>query len=608
MTDAATLIPSLWGPALQQPSPTNTWPLGGPSYAWSNLYLGSGGAPVLDPVSGNIGYYKQTTAEIAAGVTPGNYAYAPSHIGDDVRRYGNIDLTGATDCRAILNTANSVGVSLYFPPGTYRVSSNLTLSVACFFDQGAILKPDATAVIAINAPVWAGPWQIFNLANQPAFGVGTTSALVTGLIRPVNAAGRMHVEWTGAVGDGVTDDTLPLQYACMIAQTANCIGIQLQAKTYKITAQIGLNGTTVTNALYWQSGTSPSLYGVNYESTKITCAGIGATSAIITRGGSGTNCGAVIEDLTIQGDTNTLGLIEFSGRCGMRVRRINFNTANVGLYYHNADTGAFTEYCVAENCLWNNCTNALNYNIAGGAGASFNGSGVTGAQINTPSTGSPVVCYINSGALPYNAPFSAQVWANISGAIVFSNQNASLPVNFYGSLTTEEGTRTLTLADPGGFHVAYCGTLNCNGEGVRPGLFELVRGHMITSASGFTVVGGTRSVNQALTTGANTESAPPIFASGGRLIHVAIEATGYDYRALLYVTNAGTGGGAIVSSLAGNLFVNTAGYGAPTFSGTSTGALIITNAGYPASGVVAYLESQQLCQGFPPSATFMFQM
>ena len=39
--------------------------------------------------------YAQTAAESAAGVTPVNYAYSPDHVGADVRRYGNVDLTGA---------------------------------------------------------------------------------------------------------------------------------------------------------------------------------------------------------------------------------------------------------------------------------------------------------------------------------------------------------------------------------------------------------------------------------------------------------------------------------------------------------------------------------
>src|SRR6185312_129116 len=66
------------------PTVTNTYTLGDAQFSWANVYVGINDAPVLDTVSGNIGYYARTAAEIAAGVTPSNYAYAPL----DLRRYG----------------------------------------------------------------------------------------------------------------------------------------------------------------------------------------------------------------------------------------------------------------------------------------------------------------------------------------------------------------------------------------------------------------------------------------------------------------------------------------------------------------------------------------
>ena len=59
------------------PTPTNTWTLGNVSFSWANAYFGPANVPVFDTSSGNIGYYKITAAEIAASVTPTNYAYAP---------------------------------------------------------------------------------------------------------------------------------------------------------------------------------------------------------------------------------------------------------------------------------------------------------------------------------------------------------------------------------------------------------------------------------------------------------------------------------------------------------------------------------------------------
>jgi hypothetical protein len=132
--------------------------------------------------------YPQTAAEAAATVTPSNFSYAPSHTGEDVRRFGAVG-DGVTDNRAVLNTANSIGVALYIPPGTYLVNSALTLSVPLFFDSGAILKPAAGITITINGAVVAGLWKIF---DQSAGGT------IAGRVR----AAAIYPEWFGALGNG----------------------------------------------------------------------------------------------------------------------------------------------------------------------------------------------------------------------------------------------------------------------------------------------------------------------------------------------------------------------------------------------------------------------
>ena len=104
------------------PNPTNTYTLGSPTNSWAQLYLGPSEAPVFDLASGNVGYYAKTAAEIAAGVTPVNYAYAPG----DVRRYGadpttTIDSTAAL--QAAINQQFHGGPSVYLPNGAYKVGS-----------------------------------------------------------------------------------------------------------------------------------------------------------------------------------------------------------------------------------------------------------------------------------------------------------------------------------------------------------------------------------------------------------------------------------------------------------------------------------------------------
>lgn len=78
------------------PTTTNTFTLGSPSFTWANAYFGPNAAPVFDPISGNIGYYARTIAEIAASITPTNFSYAPLNPW----RYGADGTGGAADTTA----------------------------------------------------------------------------------------------------------------------------------------------------------------------------------------------------------------------------------------------------------------------------------------------------------------------------------------------------------------------------------------------------------------------------------------------------------------------------------------------------------------------------
>jgi hypothetical protein len=103
---------------------------------------------------------------------------------------------GSTNNASALTAANSnstvyvIGV----PPGTYRVSTNVTISAGkCLnFANGAKLSIDSGVTVTIAGTVQAGLWQIFS---------GSGSVSLTGRIREV------PVDWFGAAGDGSTDDS-----------------------------------------------------------------------------------------------------------------------------------------------------------------------------------------------------------------------------------------------------------------------------------------------------------------------------------------------------------------------------------------------------------------
>ena len=109
------------------PSITNTFTLGTPTITFANAYFGPNGAAVFDPVSGNIGYYARTAAEIAAGVTPVNYAYT---VGPyiDVRRYGFAEAASAATNTTALNSAMAVAAAqtnggwVQLPAGSFNLN------------------------------------------------------------------------------------------------------------------------------------------------------------------------------------------------------------------------------------------------------------------------------------------------------------------------------------------------------------------------------------------------------------------------------------------------------------------------------------------------------
>jgi hypothetical protein len=88
----------------------------------------------------------RTADEIAAGVTPSNYAYFPG----DVRRYGGVIGTSSTNdaanATAYLSACNGGGGKVYFPSGVFRWNAEVlcTRGNITFFGEGkgvSILRP-----------------------------------------------------------------------------------------------------------------------------------------------------------------------------------------------------------------------------------------------------------------------------------------------------------------------------------------------------------------------------------------------------------------------------------------------------------------------------------
>lgn len=121
LSPSASIIPSVDN-VYNLGSSTNRW---ANAYIYQQLYIGANNYPVYDSVNKIFGYIGQTGAELAASVTPTNYAYAPG----DVRRYGAV-LDGVTNDATALNNAilswNGRGV-VNLAKGTLLVASQIVL-------------------------------------------------------------------------------------------------------------------------------------------------------------------------------------------------------------------------------------------------------------------------------------------------------------------------------------------------------------------------------------------------------------------------------------------------------------------------------------------------
>jgi hypothetical protein len=128
----------------------------------------------------------QTAQELLAGVTPANYLYPPGNI----LRYGASST--ASDNTAALNLANSIGIPLTIPPGTYACTGSPVFTVP-LTSTGGILQPASGTTIVVNGRV-SSPGQIFDCSLG-----GTITGKLEALIIPV--------EWFGAAGNGCKGNT-----------------------------------------------------------------------------------------------------------------------------------------------------------------------------------------------------------------------------------------------------------------------------------------------------------------------------------------------------------------------------------------------------------------
>lgn len=523
--------------------------------------------------------YPLTLAEQSEAVTPSNFAY-PTNL-YDVRRTGAVGNDIADDHDAF-EKADSVAGSLFVPRGTYKIGSNLTLSRNIVFEEGAILKPSNAVTITINGWINAGDWQVFDTS---------VGGVISGSIKNP----RLLPEWWGAAGDDSTDDTTPIQECAKACKDAGYKGVQLGAKTYRITDTIDANGN---DSLDFDA---PSWYGVDYRKSVLNSVGFGSSKPMLKfRGGSGETSGAIIEGIGFKGHTtNSIG-IQFAGKNGVRVRSCRFSALNVGVHWYNEDSGSFTEYCTVECSRFESTVATKGYYSKSSGDASMNGCGFKDRCMFVHNLNN--VIFIDSGCIVYNAPLDCQLWSEADITLI-SNSSGNA-ATFHGQLTWEARASPGKITFGATAGIAFSGSMVGNHENVELGTFVQCMATAFASGGSVTVIGGRSGKSISVTTGANTLALSAALTGYPRLVTAQFRATNYDYRYLLFVAYSGGGAAGVVATLATTHTTNGAGYGAPTLSVDTSGRLVATNAGWPASGVTAHLEEFTISPGGPDHTKF----
>lgn len=247
---------------------------------------------------------------------------------------------GVTNDRTALNNSQSdyAGKTLWFPPGTYLVNSNLTLAgVDLAFAKGAKLKPASGVTITINGSIKAGPYQICDLSAG-----GHVD------LRGADVAAA-PIEWYGVTGGDVAwSNANATANEPLIDEALLYFPFEIQFKTpgfysttgHTITAAHKFTGLGIsdTNAIYGDG----ELF--SDDAFMVSQGALLAGKKYVFQNGAGSDC-PIFEDISIIGDPTdciALGILasstavlnwqchafkcKFKGYIGQHLAWANWNT------------------------------------------------------------------------------------------------------------------------------------------------------------------------------------------------------------------------------------------------------------------------------------------
>ncbi len=229
-----------------------------------------------------------SSGNIVAGSTSGFASFA------DVMDHGGVG-NGSTDDRAAIAACDALGIGIIFRGGhTYKIGSNLTITSAVIFGEGAKLLIPTGVLVTLNGSILAAPLEwIFTFTGTGAITFGAA----------VNFA---NVEWFGA-GMGSTDDLAAVNLCIAASQT---YGVEVRFNVAYVTCPSASIHCVGDVAFHAKAG--------SFITTS------GAATAFIIEGGASTPRKVTIPSML---NFSTCGLL-FWGATNWDVENIGWSQAN----------------------------------------------------------------------------------------------------------------------------------------------------------------------------------------------------------------------------------------------------------------------------------------
>jgi hypothetical protein len=241
---------------------------------------------------------------------------------------------GTTDDKVAISRVDTwaafESLPLYFPPGTYLISDDLTISAAIEMEPGAKFSIASGKTLTISGSIDAGLDQIFS-------GSGTVSL---GKIKEV------YPQWWGAKGDGSTDDTTEIQAAIDSLPTDGG-KLFFPNGTYVISSSLVISRAGVSNLMVTIVGAS--------RAVTIDNQGLGVAITISTSGAISSRA-SNLESLSITSSTSTgtIGLLFIGGSHRWTVSNVKIDGHTTAL---SLDGACYYNYFFS--CSFYGTTNGL---------------------------------------------------------------------------------------------------------------------------------------------------------------------------------------------------------------------------------------------------------